>query len=370
MSGLVTGVRARLRAYRPEGIELPGSPVWSEWPVSTHAGALVRTNLYDAFYFYVPVQWREGQVRFRLEVNPDHAITESDYSNNIYEQRVQFYAAAHDLAVIVRPFDGSYLQGWTYNVSDPLIQSQTLQSLKRYFPTIRLFTIGDTDLMGEPFWCSFHNGGDMEGWQCMHAWVKWWSDYTSDDYVRQHYVGMVHPNVKTGPTGGIGAVGGQSLWVKVSTANNPAWYSVSGGILAHETGTQPRANHVNCSGGEDWGGTHPEWVERGYPWPYPNCRLAPVDVWGYYGLDVQHAVARRPGPTVLTNDPNGPEYNRAWPLMGYRTPRWISPWELCRYLVSFNVPCSSPPARARQHRAPRPCSPTRPPMRPWTRWQR
>ena len=76
----------------------------------------------------MPVQWREGQVRSHLEVNPDHAITESDYSNNIYKKRVQFYAAAHDLAVIVRPFNGSYLQGWTYNVSDPLIESQTLRA--------------------------------------------------------------------------------------------------------------------------------------------------------------------------------------------------------------------------------------------------
>ena len=154
--------------------------------------------------------------------------------------------------------------------------------------------------MGEPFWCSFHNGGDMEGWQCIPR-VKWWSDHTSDDYVRQHYVGMVHPNVDPGPTGGIGAVGGQSLWVKVSTANNPAWYSVSGGILAHELGHNHGAQPCELQRRRRLGRhAPPEWVERGYPWPYPNCRLAPVDVWGYYGLDVQHH--GRPTPR-----PHGPD---------------------------------------------------------------
>jgi hypothetical protein len=328
-NGFATGVQARLRAFRPEGVELSGSPIRAEWPVSTHAGALVRTNLTDAFYFYVPMNWREGQVRFRLEVNPDHLVPESNYGNNTYDQSVRFWAGSHDLGIKVRPFDGRDMGGgWQYDVRDPLIQTQTLQSLRRYFPTVRVLTLGDTDPLSEPFWCSFHGGYGLDGWGCMQDRTWWWYAWSSDDFVRQHYVGMVHPNVDSGDVGGLGNTGGQNLSVKVFLTNGPEWYSESGGNLAHEMGHNLGLYHVNCAGSEDWHGQHPEWIEVGYPWPFPNCRLAPVDPWGYYGLDIQHAVASRPGPTVLTNDPNGPAYNRAWPLMGYTTPHWISPWEL------------------------------------------
>ena len=34
--------------------------------------------------------------------------------------------------------------------------------------------------------------------------------------------------------------------------------------------------------------------------------------------------------------------NLAFPMMGYKEPNWVSPWEYCRLLRSYGIPCSGP----------------------------
>ena len=102
--------------------------------------------------------------------------------------------------------------------------------------------------------------------------------------------------------------------------------------MAHELGHNKGLLHMYCAGNES--NTDPS-----YPWPYPNCRLATVDPTGYYGFDVYYA-AWLLSPTVISNDPTALSPNQGFPLMGYKRPRWISPYEYCKLLVAYGINCS------------------------------
>lgn len=70
-----------------------------------------------------------------------------------------------------------------------------------------------------------------------------------------------------------------------------------------------------------------------YPYPFPNCQLAAVDPEGYYGFDVYWEMfPQLSEPTVITNDPDGPDSNQGFPFISYKGPGWIDPYNYCKLM--------------------------------------
>lgn len=116
------------------------------------------------------------------------------------------------------------------------------------------------------------------------------------------------------------------------------WYHGTGGkSMAHELAHNVDFKHNKCKGDEDKGGaTEP------YPYTGPPCRLAPLDPDGWFGFDlVWQSLVYLDHPEVISNDPNLPEPNRAWPVMGYKNPRWADPYFYCRQLEHFGIDCTA-----------------------------
>lgn len=118
------------------------------------------------------------------------------------------------------------------------------------------------------------------------------------------------------------------------------WRLFGGDTLAHEIGHRRGLAHMPCAGNESSGGA----VDNDYPWPqdppWSQCSLAEVDPDGYYGLETYPEFYSYDGPIVISNDPSIAQPNRGYPLMGYRSPRWISPYEYCKLLPQYGVPCN------------------------------
>ncbi len=339
-------VHARLYASR-NGVNLPHSPVEAMWPpIPVHVAGANRLNVRDAFFFYIWPEWQSGTVTFRLEVNYDHAVVESNYANNTWEKTVTFYPA-NTLNVVVRPLR---LEGGTYYYNDPTFGA-IVGNLARYLPISRVRVWYDNDPMGPMWYCPFWDASTSLGRSCMLIRVNAWDDGTSDPrgaVGKIHWVGMVHPAVNTNSSAGGTVTGqawrpGKNAWVKMDNSARPnsPWLIKGGNSFAHELGHNQGLMHVNCAGTESSGGA----VDTSYPWliPYvtqaPYCRLAAFDPYGYYGLDVLHGDWRLPWPTVISNNENALEPNRGFALMGYLYPRWVSPWEYCKLLRAYNVPC-------------------------------
>lgn len=347
-------VRARLWAIR-NGANLPHSPVEAMWPPTpVHPGGANRLNVRDAFFFYIWPEWQSGTVTFRLEVNYDHAVAESNYTNNTWEKTVTFFAwsptyQSIDLNVVVRPLG---LEGRAYYHNDPTFGS-IVGNLARYFPISRVRVWYDDDPMGPMWYClPFWDASTSLGRSCMLLRVNAWDDGTSDPsgaVGKIHWVGTVHPAVNTNQSGGGTVTGqawrpGKNAWVKMdnSALRDSPWLITGGNSFAHELGHNQDLKHVNCSGTESSGGD----VDPSYPWPIPYatqapyCRLAALDPNGYYGLDVLHGDWRLPWPTVISNNESASQPNQGFALMGYLYPSWISPWEYCKLLQTYHVPCN------------------------------
>jgi hypothetical protein len=116
--------------------------------------------------------------------------------------------------------------------------------------------------------------------------------------------------------------GGWSGWA----SKGVAWSKPSAGTAAHEAGHRSGLKHVGCTGSESGPDpAHP----TGLP---PVCSLAPIDPDGYFGF------ANYRDPVVIySNDPDHPQ--AAFPMMGYKGPKWTDPYHWCLLLARFGVPC-------------------------------
>ena len=249
MTGNASNVRARLRAYRG-GVELANSPVESMWTIGVDDHEANRLDLRDAFFFYIWPDWQRGTVTFRLEVNYDHAIPESDYGNNTREQTLTF-TAGRDLNLYVRALSMWGLPNFDYGNRDFWFITS---GIIRYHPIAdgRIRVWHDDDGMGEPSWCNWRPD-TSSGRSCMLGRVWWWDAWTSDPAPNIHWVGLVRPEVHNG---GQGYRPGTDLWVGMDKANWPdsRWYIRGSGVFAHELGHNLGLMHINCSGTEAGGG--------------------------------------------------------------------------------------------------------------------
>lgn len=344
----VTGVTARLRAFRG-ATELSTAvlPVNPRGQITVPCGNADRGRLDDAFLFPTRSEWRLGTVTFRVEVNWDHRVPESNYANNTRAETVTFRPGNSPVLLLVptyisqyRPFPSA--EGYYFSISNRTIRP-ILYGLDRYHPIweSRNYVWFDdgaplTPII-QPSWVPLPSWALMAKLGIFYA-------LRADDYPGQHYVAMVHPGVgtssDTGTQTGAATNPGHILWAKMDppgTGGWPSWYNPGGEAMAHELGHNYGLLHINCYGTEAAGGT----VDYSYPWPLPNCSIAPTDQLGYYGLDVTHSFLGLARPVVINNRPSSSaDANTGYPLMGYRGPKWVSPWSYCKLLRAYGVACT------------------------------
>jgi hypothetical protein len=311
-------VRARLWASRG-GVNLPHSPTEAMWPPTpVHIAGANRLNLRDAFFFYIWPEWQSGTVTFRLEVNYDHSVVERNYGNNTLTKVLTFHQANSLNVVMIN----SWVGGLQYGFYDPPTWP-IINGLHRHHPiaSLGVWRSNLTVAVDAPY-----TNNDIMDEVCN---VDFW---TWDPVAGVHYVGMINKNVLA--ANGQAEWPGNDLWVRMfpPVGGWPAWVYNGGATLSHEMGHNKGIGHVRC-GATDFIDPQP------YPWPDPNCALGARDPAGYYGLDVQHGRWGLPSAEVISNDNTAAPPHLAFPIMGYTWPRWTSPWEYCRLLRAYNVPC-------------------------------
>jgi hypothetical protein len=339
----VTGVHARLRAYR-NGTELARSPINAQNTITVRTDGGTRTRLNDSFWFYLPPEWRSGDVTLKVEVNYDGAAPERDRTNNSLDVPVSFHPG-QDINLVTMPlalhdYGSSFNPTLTFTTTaggliNPDFASM-LQRLYRFHPVARVHwqtapTLQAPSVHGLQLnWDLYTDAGQGDLLNAIRN-ADLWSTTTVSP---THRLGMVHPDIDTNGGLGLANVPGYQFWVKMlaSHAGQPDWYQWGGNSMAHELGHNMGLRHVDCAHAE----AQPD---PNYPWPWPNCRLAAVDPAGYYGFDVYYQTMGYASPVVLSNDPNDATH-QAFPLMGYRRPRWISPWEDCKLLNTYGVNCA------------------------------
>ena len=168
-----------------------------------------------------------------------------------------------------------------------------------------------------------------------------WSD------TREFFVGLVESSLPT-RWAGMASSDNETAWVNMDPVawDSADWYLVGAQTFAHEVGHLTGLKHVACldnngDGEPDeliGGATDPTHPQNGR---FPSCSLAEVIEHGYYGFDVYHDLFGLPRPAVISNDPAAALENRAYPLLGYKMPKWIDPFHYCRLLVYYGVPCDA-----------------------------
>ena len=339
----VAGITARAKVYKITNGQaaLLGTLKPGKSTITVLGNGGRRTNLNDSFWFYLHKDWAVGQVRIDVEVNHNGAVADSNQGNDLRSATVNF-KNANALNLLMMPMH-VHGNGGTYYCG-PTCEKMYLNVI-RYHPisTLKMWYSNDAlkpvaHLVDE--WYPASTKKDRSKMLDRLAWARTWRN---DPASNMYYYGMLHPDH------GAFGIGRMDNYVAMGTMNNTIsssspWSITGGSIMAHELGHNKNLKHVNCNNTEAEGGE----VDPNYPWPFPNCRLSTVSASGYYGLDVYYDVFGLAAPTVISNDPAMATPQRGFPMMGYQNPGYISPWEYCKLMPKYGVPCAWPPNAADQ----------------------
>lgn len=338
--GDVGGVTAELRAYRDDK-ELEGSPL-SAGPIVAKSDGGDRLKPNESFLFLIPKAWRSGPVQLTVQVNPSATgrIRESNYQNNTLTENVTF----HEVTTPCYIFVPIYLQDTTgqeitYRATDPSF-AKVLRGLHRYHPIPNEINWYVSETL-YPFAHSAGSNYDLTSSRDRHSLllkIVRTSIWTDDPHDNCHFIGMVAPEANTrdadGEHLGLSRVGHTQSWVKMQDLSEVnVWFQRGAQTMGHELGHNKGLKHVDCGAGEDD-------PDNKYPWRGVNCALADTDGEGYYGFTVFYQTWGF-DQTVISNDPQASALHRAFPMMSYRAPMWVSPWEYCKLLdTAYGVECN------------------------------
>lgn len=327
-------------------------------------GGAERTDYYGAFNFVIEPSIPDdidpdspASIDVTVTVNPDELGVESDPGNNalsvtrsiwvadklhIHYVPVHLHEPSPDSMTPVDPGGPVYEYDFLTSFFNNLMISA---SALRWHPVAldsAGFSVGWESTPVFPIdhnsgveW-NLHAGSDrtainsqLKALRDMSGWPTSWIIY-----------GMVDPQAAAGPFAGWANNGVAWGVMNANTSGASPWRVVGGDTLAHEIGHRRGLAHMPCNGNESSGGG----VDGDYPWPldppWSECSLAEVDPDGYYGVDpYPEYFFAYDGPIVISNDPSIAQPNRGFPMMGYRSPRWISPYEYCKLLPNYGVPC-------------------------------
>lgn len=302
----VAGVTARLSAFRGDERLEPGDVR----PVPTTDNLFVRSfpdraNRGHAFIFWVPGDWTRGTVTFRLEINPERAIRELNYNDNMLEKEVEFVEVPAVCLAIVRVRTNPR----TASINDPGFWTIVRRAESMYPAThFQVYNTGHTVEEGG------FDAYEMPEDRSKVLSSLWTYNLMTDDPDEcggdMYYYGIVHPDHYDGAEViGSGYRPGDEAWGFMFTdgfhADRP-WDGPTGGnTMAHELGHNDNRRHVDCG--------NPANPDPDYPYHDASgndCMLGPDDPLAYYGYD---AIS---GAVIHPNDVGD--------LMSYRGTTWTS----------------------------------------------
>lgn len=358
LARLIVQRRLGINTYEHIGFVQPmNSPA-----IQSNGGS--RLNMNHSYWFQVPREWLEGELRFIGQVNFNQAVDESDFSNNdVYSPNLVFRSAALINLVLVpveMHEDGEIDKPEHIYLCQSADCTHILQGMLRKQPTYKIHAV-IANYLADPddpnkAWVPIIDADNDGSWEVNAPHlneinqeiveIKGILQLLGQDWPQKYwyltfatYHGMIHPDTAATPYGW--AANGVSH--SVMTDSQPwayPWVNTGSDLITHEM-AHAWMNHVLCAGDIDGDGTNDEeeagTIDPTYPWPYPNCSLADVDPFGYYGLDVLYSDLGLAAPTVISNDPVAAAPNVGFPMMGYKNPHWISPWEMCKMLAPYNV---------------------------------
>ncbi len=336
----------------------------------------VRTNVQDSLLFWLPPDWRSGEVHLKAMVYagvPSSVEKEPNSGNNFVDIDVEFQVADPALIRLVPVHlhnEGNPLFAdvtWTYqdNVADSL---EVLLDAFRLLPIHEMYFdpsleylisfLGENVVAQGPVLPVGHSQGvewhldQYDEAQLPNAGITALKLLSSDYYQNWQWYGMVDPSVPmklySDPTTSINITGisnGKTAYGRFEKTHldQPLWWIRGGMTLVHEMAhnIMPGPDHILCAGSEEAGGG----IDTNYPYPFDDdpprtCSMAGIDPAGYYGFDVYWSLwPDVTGPTVVSNDPAAPAPNAGFPLMGYKRPHWIDPYDYCKLLNGLGVPC-------------------------------
>jgi uncharacterized repeat protein (TIGR01451 family) len=362
----VSGIKARLwvlrrmpnGTYQEIGVLLPmNNPLPL---IRTDGGSRLKMN--DSYWFQVPRAWLLGELRFRGEVNFSHSYPESNFANNTMDSPSLIFRPAKPINLMLVPVQ--MVQGGSIYKCNTLACIHILQGLLRSHPTAEIqghwllngvqpddpnkTWVPFADVDNPPDGVIDFNAPDLCDINTKIKAVMGTLKLLGQDQpakwgylVDATYYGMVDPSATNWDYGWATSGVAHSVMRDASDASYP-WNNVSSQIIAHEL-AHTWLNHPLCKGGDaDGDGIYDEdeagTIDWSYPWPYPNCSIAAVNPTGYFGLDVYYNNVGLPAPIVISNDPAAAAPNRGFPLMGYKGPTYVSPWEMCKMLTPYGVP--------------------------------
>ena len=169
-----------------------------------------------------------------------------------------------------------------------------------------------------------------------------WYDWDNET---EYFLGMVDPTLPT-RWGGLANSGYDAAWAKFSMTigDNEPWDHSGARLVGHELGHLTGLKHAPCRDSDGDGipdelaGGALDLTHPGVDW-FPDCQLGEIDPDGFFGFDVYYELFGLDDPAVISPDPAAPAGNRAFPLMGYKGPKWTDPYHWCRMLTHYGVPC-------------------------------
>ena len=337
-------------------------------PISVQEDGGDRVNVDDSLYFILPPEWPQGTLKLKVFVYSGNVNApeekEPSAENNFFEVNNLEFHEANDAHVMLVPLhlhedDDADTPEHLYTYPQNFGETWALLlDIYRLSPAPNVFLYGGG--LDDQVYPLLHEVPlDQEGPTGPREWklddplqvsmpltrialVKANTDPWVDNL---GWYGMVRSDVamkmqKQGfdPINLSGIAGGGVAYGKMDDAqdNSSPWHISKGATLAHELAHNLSLKHVNCKGTEAAGGG----VDDNYPYQEPDCSIANVDPAGYMGFDVYFNFwFYLDGPTVISNDPGVSAPNRGFPLMGYQSPKWIDPYDYCKMLDGYGVPC-------------------------------
>ncbi len=347
-AGVMYGVRGAVEAYR-DGQKLPGSPLFaSNQPIAAYETGPNRIKVEDTLNFEIYQDWRAGKVTFKFfayPVDPSYPyLYETNAENNFYETTVEFHPGSFETVVMPSihmhssddkgVIDPNSILDYEFDAT----AGRDAGDVVRYYPVSNVLVIADiVKIYPEEHTLNDHkNDWTLDEQQDdVLTRIQFYRDEENSPYPNALWHGMLSSDV-TWKWGGFsnGVVSMGKINDKTLDDSPTDWYVNGGHIVVHENGHNLGRDHVDCGAGE--GSPDPD-----YPYSGDPCSLAAVDPEGFYGYDwYWYLWPQSSGPTVISNDPNEAEPNRGFPMMSYRSPKWIDPYTYCALLPIYGVDCS------------------------------